>query len=263
MDLGLEGKVALVGGGSRGLGRATAEYLAQEGMELAIYARGASIEDAAREISARYGVRVHAIRADVREPADCERAVAETVRELGGLDALVTNMASDVHELEMPETDEGWLEEWQLYTMSVIRLTRHAVPPMRARGRASIINMSSCGVHQIVPRFAPSEIPRLATTGFAKYMATKLAPEAIRVNNVLPGYIANDRTEHEIEEEARERSVPVEQVFDEWSSGIPMGRWGDQRDVATLVAFLASDVSKYITGTNIRVDGGWCLAPTY
>jgi 3-oxoacyl-[acyl-carrier protein] reductase len=163
----------------------------------------------------------------------------------------------------MPETDEGWQVEWELYALSVIRLTRAAIPYMQERGRGSIVNMSSCGVHQIVPRFAPSEVPRLAMTGFAKYLATKLAPDHIRVNNVLPGYINNERSTHEVMEEAQERGTSPEDVLAEWSAGIPMGHWGEEEDVADLIAFLASERAKYITGTNIRVDGGWCLAPTF
>ena len=230
---------------------------------MAIYARGAEIDDTASELEARHGVRVIALRGDVRSPEDCARVVSDTVSALGSVDVMVTNQASDVHELEMPETDEGWQAEWELYTLSVMRLTRAAVPHMRTRGQGSIVNMSSCGVHQIIPRFAPSEVPRLAMTGFAKYMATKLAPEHIRVNNVLPGYISNDRSRHEVEEEARERNVSPEAVLREWSTGIPMGHWGEEDDVADLIAFLASDRAKYITGTNIRVDGGWCLSPTF
>lgn len=262
MDLGLEGKVALVGGGSQGLGRATAEVLGREGASIAFYALpDEHLSRAADEIEAAIGRPVLAIAADVRSASDCRRAVEDTVAALGKLDILVVNMAGS-YGVPLPDTDEGWNAAWEMWAMGSIRLTQLAVPHLRAAGGGSIVNITSCGVHQIVPETALSEIPRLATTGFAKYLATQLASENIRINNVLPGWMATPRSETRWREEGASRGISPDVVYAEEASPIPMQRFGDPSEVADAIAFLASDRARYITGVNLRIDGGWCLGPT-
>ncbi len=264
MDLGLDGKAALVGGGSRGLGRATAEALAREGAAVAIYARdGDALGRAAEEIAAATDAEVVAISADVSRPEDCERAVEEAVARLGGLDVLVTNMGGPPYRAEVPLADDEWRAAWDLVTQSVVRLCRLAVPHMLARGGGRIVNVTTCGVHQLIPGTALSAVSRLATTGFSKYLATELAPQTIRVNNVLPGWIATQRVVDLAEAEAAERGVPLAEVYAEQTAAIPMGRFGRPEEIADAIAFLASDRSSYVTGVNLRVDGGWCLNTSF
>lgn len=261
MELGLADKVALVGGGGRGLGRAAAEVLATEGAAVAIFARDVdALAVAAEQIAQRTGALVVPIAADVSSAADCERVVEGTVAEFGGLDVLVTNMGGPPYGGAAGRSDEEWQRAWELVTLSVIRLCRAAAGHMAERGGGSIVNITTPGVHQLIPATALSTVARMATTGFAKYLATELAPRGIRVNNVLPGWIATARVSELAEAEAAERGIPVDAIYEQQTAAIPMGRFGEPIEVAEAIAYLASSRSSYITGTNLRVDGGWSMA---
>lgn len=263
MELGLAGKVALVGGGSRGLGRAVAASLAREGADVAVFARDErALATAAEEIDAM-GTHVTPIAADVSRPDDCLRVVERTVEALGGLDVLVTNMGGPPYGAASARTDAEWQQAWELVTMGVVRLCRAAVPHMRERGGGAIVGITTSGVHQLIAGTALSSVARMATTGYTKYLAAELAAENIRVNNVLPGWIATQRVVDLAEAEAAERDVTVEDVYREQNDAIPMARFGDAREIADAVVFLASERASYITGVNLRVDGGWCLNTTF
>jgi 3-oxoacyl-[acyl-carrier protein] reductase len=263
MDLGIAGKVALVGGGSEGMGRGTAEVLAEEGAKIAIYGLDdEALVSAREELSRVAGEEVLAIACDVRSSADCERAVAETVARFGGLDLMVTNMAGSFG-TPFPEDDEGWAAAWEMWAMGPMRLIRYAVPAMRRRGAGSIVNITSCGVHQLLEETRFTEIPRLALTGYSKYRANELAAEGIRINNVLPGWVMTPRAQIRFEAVAAERGIGVDEVAAEEASPIPMGRFATTREIGQSIAFLLSDAAAYVTGTNFRIDGGWCLDPTH
>lgn len=261
MDLGLNGKVALVGGGSQGLGRGAAEVLIGEGMQVAIYALDdAALEEARVELSQLAGRDVLAIPADVSRAADRRRAIDETVAAFGGLDVLVINTGGSYGK-PLPQSDEDWDAAWDMWAMSGIRLAQLALPHLRERGGGNIVTITSCGVHQACPETAVSEIPRLATTGFLKYLALEVAEEGIRVNNVLPGWVTGERAENRMQHESARTGVPVSELLARECAPIPMKRFATAHEIGDAIAFLASDRASYITGVNLRVDGGWCLDP--
>jgi 3-oxoacyl-[acyl-carrier protein] reductase len=264
MDLGLAGKVALVGGASQGIGRGIATSLAREGATVAIYALDDEHLVAARqELEQSFGRPVLALPCDLRRAEDCARVVEQTVTELGGLDVLVPNAASGhYHGDILGESDAGWAEELDLYTGSTIRLCRAAVPHLRARGGGAIVNVGSCGSQQTIGDLAVSEVARAPALSFAKYLAATVAGDAIRVTTVLPGWVDGERMDSMLAEEAEARGVAVEQVVAENTAQIPAGRFATAEEIGDAVAFLASDRARYVTGTALRIDGGWCAAPT-
>ena len=259
MDLGLAGRVALVTGAGRGLGRAAAERLAHEGAHVVLCARSAgTLGHTAAVIHAATGADVRVAAGDVTDPDDCARVVEETVEAFGGLDILVTSMGGPPYGGAAERSDEEWDAALELVTLSVIRLARAALPHLRAR-RGAIVNITTPAIHRLIPVTALSSVARMATTGFAAYLAHEVAAEGVRVNNVLPGWVATQRTVDLAEAEAAQRGVSIDEVYAEQTAAIPMGRFGAAEEVADAIAFLASDRAAYITGVNLRVDGGWTM----
>ena len=225
-----------------------------------MFARNRStIHAAAREIRRDSAARVVPIVADVTSAADCQRAVTDSLSEFGRLDVLVTSMGGPPYGAAADRSDEEWQRAWELVALSVIRLCRAAAAAMREADGGSIVNITTPGVHQLIPGTALSTVARMATTGFTKYLATELAPYDVRVNNVLPGWIDTRRVTELAHAEAADRGIAVEQLHRQQTAEIPMGRYGAASEVASAVAFLASPQASYITGTNLRVDGGWAL----
>ncbi len=258
MDLGLSGRVALVGGSSRGLGRAIAGELAAEGADVVICARTRGpLEEAAAEIRDAHGVKVAPVAANLTEPDDVRRVVEEGRAALGDVDVLVTNTGGPPSGPFEAHEPDAWRHAFRQNFESVLNLTRRVLPGMKKRGWGRIINITSIAVKQPVDGLMLSNSIRAGVTGFARTLANEVAPHGVTVNNVMPGYTATERLEDLATSMAEEEEVSPQAAFARWESEIPMGRIGEPRELAAVVAFLASERASYVTGQSLAVDGGW------
>ena len=258
MDLGLRGKVALVAASSRGLGRAVAIELASEGATLVMCARGAdALMEAKAEVERASGSRVIAIAADLSEPADVERVVATGLHEFGRIDVLVTNTGGPPAGPFESHSPEVWHTALRQNLESVLNLTRAVLPGMKERQWGRIVNITSIAVKQPVDDLILSNSVRAAVTGFARTLANEVAPFGITVNNVMPGYTRTQRVEELTVRIAAARGSTAEEALEGWRREIPMRRLGEPRELAAMVAFLASERASYTTGASVAVDGGW------
>ncbi|MEJ7759309.1 MAG: SDR family oxidoreductase [Gemmatimonadaceae bacterium] len=258
MDLGLGGKVALVAAASKGLGRAIAEELGGEGVNLILCARGEPALDATRDAIVKMsGVDALSVVADVSVPTDVTRVVDEGLRKFGRIDILVTNAGGPPGGVFESLSAEMWDAAVRLTLMSAVNLARGVLPGMKERKWGRIINVTSIAVKQPVNGLMLSNSVRSAVTGFARTLANEVAPQGITVNNILPGYTRTDRVEELATAIASREGSSVSEALGGWKAEIPMGRLGEPRELAALAAFLASERASYITGTSIAVDGGW------
>jgi 3-oxoacyl-[acyl-carrier protein] reductase len=258
MNLGLKDRVAIVAAASRGLGKACALELAQEGAKVAICARHASsLAEAADEIRAATGAEVLPLAADLTDAEEIQHLADETLRRTGRIDVLVTNNGGPPAGYCDEFDDEIWERAHQLTLMSAVRLIRAVLPAMRAQQWGRIINITSVTTKQPIDNLVLSNVYRLGVVGLAKTLSAQLATEGITVNNVAPGYIRTDRVLHLAQVRAREEEKTVDEIMADIIADYPMKRMGEPRELAALVAFLASERASYITGTTIQVDGGY------
>lgn len=258
MELGLQGRVALVGASSRGLGRAVAEELGAEGADLVICARTEGPLEAARDaLAGATGRRVVAVTADLSEAEGVKRVLEGAMEAFGRVDVLVTNNGGpppgpfEEHDLD------AWRRAVAQLLESAVGLIHGVIPGMKERAWGRIVNITSIAVKQPVDGLILSNSIRAAVTGMARTLANEVGAHGITVNNVMPGYTRTERLEELAESIAQERGVSHEEAFGTWTGEIPMGRIGEPSELAALVAFLCSERAGYLTGTSIPVDGGW------
>ena len=264
MDLGLEGKIAIVTGGSKGIGRATALALAQEGVDVAICARGVEeLEDSAADIRARTGRRALAVRADTGEPTDIQNLVAATVGELGGVDILINNAVNSTAAPFMELADADWLNHINVKIMGYVRCAREVIPHMRQRGGGRIINIGGMAARYSNPLTNSNGVTNASVSNIAKNLADQVAGDGILVNCIHPGTTRTPRQAMLLERQARDANITVEQAEARAVANIPIGRMVEPEDIADLILFMVSDRAGAITGQTIAVEGGAVRAINY
>jgi len=258
MDLGIRGRVALVGASSQGLGRAVARELAAEGASVVLCARGAEALAVARDaIALETGAAVLAVAADLSRPGEPERVVAAAEAQFGRVDILVTNTGGPPSGPFGQHDAAAWQAAYDLLLHPPVAMARAVLPGMRERRWGRIVAVTSIAVKQPVDGLILSNSLRAGLTGFARSLANETAREGITVNCVLPGFTRTDRVVELAQATAARDGVPEAEVYAKWEREIPMGRIGEVAEFAALVGFLASERASYITGQSIAVDGGW------
>ena len=257
MDLGLEGKVALVAASSKGLGKAIALGLAREGCQMVMCSRDeARIQFAAEEVREASGVRVEAIAADVTLESDLRNVAEQALARFGRVDVLVNNAGGPPPGGFDDVDDQAWQSGFELTLLSAVRLTRLLLPGMRERRWGRIVNVTSNTVKQPNANMLLSNSIRSAVTAMANTLAREVARDGVTVNNLAPGRIYTERTEQLDAFNAKRQGITVEQIRSAIDQQIPIGRYGRPDEFAAAAVFLASQQASYITGVTLLVDGG-------
>jgi 3-oxoacyl-[acyl-carrier protein] reductase len=257
VDLGLNGKVALVAASSKGLGKASALALAREGARVTICARTeADLEAAAEEIRRETRAEVLAVDADLTSAEDIQRVVAATVARFGCVDVLVSNSGGPTRGKFPDLTDDDWRQAFELLTLSFVRFVREVVPHMREKHWGRIIGIQSSSVKEPVEYIDLSNGIRPGIAGLMKAIMPELAKDRITINLVLPGVFLTSRIHPSLASGAAHVEEIVAEQLSPLAATIPLGRLGEPIELGHLVAFLASEQASYITGAVYQVDGG-------
>jgi len=255
VDLGLDGRRAVVTGGSKGIGLAVARELAGEGASVAICARSVvDVADAAEALR-RCGVPVFSQVADVTDAAAVSSFISASAEALGGIDVLVNNAGAAHPGTFATLSDEDWRSDLDIKLFSQIRCTRAAMPHLRASPAPRVINVNAVYARYPDPRFFATTVNRAACLNLSKALAQELGPEGILVNSVNIGFVITPQWVN-IRRVQAPQMAEDEFFAQRAAAEVPLGRFGTVEEVAGIVAFLASDRASYITGASIDVAGG-------
>jgi 3-oxoacyl-[acyl-carrier protein] reductase len=252
VELGLKGKVAVVTGGTEGIGRATALRLAQEGAHVAICARRKEpLDDTAAEIQ-KFGVQGLAVQADMSKAADVERFMKAVVDRFGRIDILVNNAGTSKRGAFLELTDAEWSADIELKVFGAIRCTRLAVPHMKKNGGGRIVNITISSAKQPGAQSYPTSVSRAAGLAITKALSKEFAADNILVNTVCIGKIKSGQHERRFKKE----DIGGKEYYANAAKDIPMGRVGEAEEVANVITFLVSGAASYVTGSSVNLDGG-------
>ncbi len=251
----LSGKVAIVSGGSLGIGRATAELLAAQGASVVLCGRRQeAVDDAVAAITSAGGKAI-GVAADVSNSADAERIVRTAVDSFGAVDILVNSAGIQTYGTVVETSEELWDKVFDINVKGIYLLAHFAIPEMEERGGGAIINVSSVQAFQSQKQVAAYTATKGAINALTRAMALDHAEQKIRVNTICPGSIDTPMLRHSADM-FRGEGESVDDVVNAWGGAHPIGRVGTGRDVAELICFLASDRATFITGGEFKVDGG-------
>ena len=255
MDVRLDGRTAIITGGSKGLGLAMAMKFAESGGTVVIAARdAATLAEAEASINAKVQGAAKAIPTDVTDPAQCKALFDGAVAQFGKVDILVNNAGQSQTGKFLDVTDEIWEADIALKLMAQVRMSRLAMQAMMDRRWGRIINVLNVGAKAPRAGGAPTAVTRAAGMALSKVLAGEGAPFNVLVNAMNTGLIVSDQ--HVRRWEAGDKSKTLDQFLADIGKNLPMGRMGSSEEFANLACFLASDMAGYITGTSINVDGG-------
>lgn len=258
MDLNVKGKVAIVAASSQGLGKACAELLVKEGVQVMISGRDANKLKAVKEeiLSNVAGEgKIEYVQCDLTDPIDIKHLVETTQQTFGKIDILINNSGGPPAGSFEQITDEDWEHSFQLNLMSYVRLIRAVLPDMKKSG-GRIVNIASASIKQPIPGLLLSNTFRTGVVGLAKTLAEELGPYNILINTVAPGKIATDRVEQLDQYTAEKQQLSKEEVQEASIATIPLNRYGTPAEFAKVVTFLASEANTYMTGSTFLIDGG-------
>lgn len=261
MNLQLKDQVAVVSAASKGLGKAAAMALGQEGARLAICARSDALEETAQEIRSATGAEVLAMRTDVTNRDEVEAFVQQTVGQYGQVDILIVNSAGPPPGEFTDLTVEDWETGVQTTIMSALYLCYAAIPHMLERGSGSIVATESYAVKQPIARLITSNSLRLAVIGLMKSLANELGPKGIRVNSINPAWTWTDRIEQLMADRAEAGGTTAEEEAEKVVQALPLGRMGTLEEYGQSIAWLASPSAGFIHGHALMFDGGAVASP--
>lgn len=261
MELRLDGRTALITGGSRGLGRAMAETFAAAGASVAVVARDLdALNETFTALQAANPDAAHAaISADVRRADEVARAHAEAVAACGPIDVLVNNSGTSNARPFLDISDDDWQDDLDLKLFSAVRLCRLCIPHMRSQGWGRVINSLNVGAKAAGAQTCPTSASRAAGLAMTKALASEFAPDGVLVNALITGLLVTHQWQTRWEREGHDTTF--EDYTAQVGKRIPAGRMGDPQEFANLALFLASDAGSYITGAAINIDGGLTPVP--